>query len=157
VDKTGQTIDFLLTNQRDEQAAKRFLAKVIRRHDVPEKVTIDGSAANEAAIKSYNAAHGTAITIRKRKYVNNVVEQDHRAVICGMNRACSNWSLPCSSRSGNGGARSKLVSLSSTKFGRCVSPENVTNPWGLLTVPPGRANPAEAPRPLSNFYREKRT
>jgi putative transposase len=80
VDKTGQTIDFLLTEQRDEPAAKRFLTKAIRRHGVPEKSTIDGSAANEAAIKSYNEEHGTAITIRKRKYLNNVVEQDHRAV-----------------------------------------------------------------------------
>src|SRR3954453_3999215 len=61
VDKTGQTIDFLLTEQRDEHAAKRFLIKAIRRHGVPAKITIDGSAANEAAIKSYNAEHGTAI------------------------------------------------------------------------------------------------
>src|SRR6266850_696303 len=80
VDKTGQTIDFLLTAQRDEQAAKRFLTKAIRRHGVPEKITIDGSAANEAAIKSYNEEHGTAIIIRKIKYLNNIVEQDHRAV-----------------------------------------------------------------------------
>ena len=80
VEKTGQTIDFLLTEQRDEHAAKRFLIKAIRRHGVPETITIDGSAANEAAIKSYNAEHGTAITIRKRKYLNHVVEQDHRAV-----------------------------------------------------------------------------
>src|SRR5262249_17796603 len=80
VDKTGQTIDFLLTEQRDEQAAKRFLTKAIRRHGVPEKITIDGSAANEAAIKSYNEEHGTAIAIRKRKYLNNIVEQDHRGV-----------------------------------------------------------------------------
>ena len=74
VDKTGQTIDFLLTAQRDEQAAKRFLTKAIRRHGVPEKITIDGSAANEAAIKSYNEEHGTAIAIRKIKYLNNIVE-----------------------------------------------------------------------------------
>src|SRR5256886_3979560 len=80
VDKTGQTIDFLLTEQRDEQAAKRFLTKAIRRHGVPEKITIDGSAANAAAIKSYNAEHGTAIAIRKIKYLNNIVEQDHRGV-----------------------------------------------------------------------------
>jgi putative transposase len=74
VDKTGQTIDFLLTAQRDEPAAKRFLTKAIRRHGVPEKITIDGSAANEAAIKSYNEEHGTAIAIRKIKYLNNIVE-----------------------------------------------------------------------------------
>src|SRR5215467_12811222 len=80
VDKMGQTIDFLLTKERDEQAAKRFLTKAIRRHGVPEKITIDGSAANEAAIKSYNEAHGTAMTIRKMKYLNNIVEQDHRGV-----------------------------------------------------------------------------
>ena len=80
VDKQGQTIDFLLTEQRDEQAAKRFLTKAIRRHGVPEKITIDGSAANEAAIKSYNEEHGTVIAIRKIKYLNNIVEQDHRGV-----------------------------------------------------------------------------
>ena len=47
---------------------------------MPEKITIDGSAANEAAIKSYNEEHGTAIAIRKIKYLNNIVEQDHRGV-----------------------------------------------------------------------------
>ena len=80
VDKQGQTIDFLLTEHRDEEAALRFLKKAIRRHGVPEKITIDGSAANEAAIKRYNEEHGTAIVIRKTKYLNNIVEQDHRAV-----------------------------------------------------------------------------
>src|SRR6266704_3220618 len=80
VDKHGHTIDFLLTQERDEQAAKRFLTKAIRRHGVPEKITIDGSAANEAAIKSYNEENGTAIAIRKVKDLNNIVEQDHRAV-----------------------------------------------------------------------------
>ena len=81
VDKHGQTIDFLLTEQRDEQAAKTFLTKAMRRHGgVPEKITIDGSAANEAAIKNYNEEHGTAIIIRKTKYLNNIVEQDHRAI-----------------------------------------------------------------------------
>jgi transposase-like protein len=80
VDKTGQTIDFLLTEQRDEKAAKRFLTKAIRRHGVPEKITIDGSEANAAAIRSYNQEHGTTIVIRQVKYLNNIVEQDHRAV-----------------------------------------------------------------------------
>jgi transposase-like protein len=80
VDKTGQTIDFLLTEQRDERAAKRFLTKAIRRHGVPETITIDGSAANKAAIESYNTEHGTTIAIRQVKYLNNIVEQDHRGV-----------------------------------------------------------------------------
>ncbi len=80
VDKTGQTIDVLLTEQRDERAAMCFLTKAIRRHGVPEKITIDGSEANAAAIRGYNEAHGTAIIIRQVKYLNNVVEQDHRCV-----------------------------------------------------------------------------
>jgi putative transposase len=80
VDKKGQTIDFLLTEQRDERAAKRFLTKAIRRHGVPAKITIDGSEANAAAIRSYNTEHGTTIAIRQIKYLNNVIEQDHRAV-----------------------------------------------------------------------------
>jgi putative transposase len=78
--QTRADLDFLLTKQRDERAAKRFLTKAIRRHGVPEKITIDGSAANKAAIESYNAEHGTTITIRQIKYLNNIVEQDHRAI-----------------------------------------------------------------------------
>jgi putative transposase len=80
VDKSGQTIDFLLTEHRDKEAALRFLKKAIRRHGVPETITIDGSDANEAAIKRYNEDHGTNIIIRQVKYLNNIVEQDHRGV-----------------------------------------------------------------------------
>ena len=80
VDKTGQTIDFLLTAQQDKHAATRFLTQAIRRHGVPETITIDGSEANAAALRGYYEEHGTAIIIRQVKYLNNVVEQDHRAV-----------------------------------------------------------------------------
>jgi transposase-like protein len=52
----------------------------MRRHGAPEKIPIDGSAAHEAAIKSYNEEHGTAIAIRQVKYLNTLVEQDHRWV-----------------------------------------------------------------------------
>jgi putative transposase len=51
VDKQGQTSDFLLTEHRDTEAALRFLKKAIRRNGLPETSTIDGSDANEAAIK----------------------------------------------------------------------------------------------------------
>jgi putative transposase len=71
VDKHGQTMDFLLTEHRDKEAALRFLKKAIRRHGLPETITIDGSDANEAAIKSYNEEHGTHIAIRQVKYLNN--------------------------------------------------------------------------------------
>jgi putative transposase len=80
VDKHGQTIDFLLTEQRDQEAALRFLTQAIRRHGVPETITIDGSEANAAAIKRDNEAHGTAIIIRQVKYLKNMIEQDYRGV-----------------------------------------------------------------------------
>jgi putative transposase len=47
---------------------------------VPETITIDGSEANASAIRGYNEAHGTTIAARQVRYLNNVVEQDHRAV-----------------------------------------------------------------------------
>jgi putative transposase len=80
VDKYGKTIDFLLTEHRDAEAALRFLKKAIRRNGLPETITIDGSDANEAAIKRYNEEHGTSMSIRQVKYLNNIVEQDHRGV-----------------------------------------------------------------------------
>ena len=70
VDKHGQTIDFLLTEHRDTEAALRFLKKAIRRNGVPETITIDGSDANEAAIKRHNEEHGIIIHIRQVKYLN---------------------------------------------------------------------------------------
>ena len=80
VDKHGQTIDFLLTEHRDKEAARRFLKQAIRRNRLPETITTDGSEANEAAIKNYNSEHGTTIVIRQVKYLNSIVEQAHRAV-----------------------------------------------------------------------------
>ena len=80
VDKEGHTIDFLLTPQRDQDAAAAFLRKAIRSQQLPEKITIDESGANTAAIKHYNRTHKTAIVIRHSKYLNNIVEQDPRAV-----------------------------------------------------------------------------
>jgi putative transposase len=45
-----------------------------------EKITIDKSGANTAAIESYNKDHDAGIEIRQVKYLNNIVKQDHRAV-----------------------------------------------------------------------------
>ncbi|MGI0120469.1 IS6 family transposase [Zooshikella sp. RANM57] len=80
VDKAGQTIDFLLTKLRDTKAAKRFFKKAIRANGVPEKVTIDGSAANKAAIEAINKELEKPVVIRQVKYLNNIVEQDHRFI-----------------------------------------------------------------------------
>ena len=67
VDKYGQTLDFRLTEHRDNAAALRFLSQAIRRHGVPETIMIDGSDANETAIKSYNEQHEPHIIIRQVK------------------------------------------------------------------------------------------
>ena len=80
VDGDGQTVDFLLTPQRNRAAAEALLHKAIRLHGVPEKITIDQSGSNTSAIKHYNRKQKTMITIRQSKYLNNLVEQDHRAV-----------------------------------------------------------------------------
>jgi len=80
VDKAGATADFLLTAHRDRKAASRFLRKATACHGVPEKITIDKSGANRAAIETFNAEQGADIEIRQDKYLNNIVEQDHRSV-----------------------------------------------------------------------------
>ena len=63
VDKAGATVDFLLTAKRDRKAALRFLRKAFGQHGTPEKITIDKSGANTAAIESYNADHKASIEI----------------------------------------------------------------------------------------------
>jgi putative transposase len=80
VDKEGQTVDFLLTARRDKQAALRFFRKAVRQHGLPDKVTIDKSGANAAAIEALQEETGHKIEIRQSKYLNNLVEQDHRAI-----------------------------------------------------------------------------
>ena len=73
-------MDFLLTAKRDKAAARRFLQRAINLHDVPEKITIDKSGANTAAIESVKADAYVDIMICQNKYLNKIVEQDHRAI-----------------------------------------------------------------------------
>lgn len=80
VDKQGQTVDFLLTAKRDAAAARRFFEKAMRHNTVPDKVTMDKSGANQAALEQLNNEREVPITIRQVKYLNNIVEQDHRAI-----------------------------------------------------------------------------
>jgi transposase-like protein len=80
VDRDGNTIDFLLRAKRDKVAAQRFFEKAINQSGVPETVTIDKSGANLAALDAINGNRETPIKIRQSKYLNNLVEQDHRAI-----------------------------------------------------------------------------
>jgi transposase-like protein len=82
VDKRNNTIDFYLSEKRDLQAAKAFLKKAISHNGLPEKVNIDKSGANLAALEETNLdpAYSNTILIRQIKYLNDLIEQDHRAI-----------------------------------------------------------------------------
>ncbi|CDM89658.1 transposase [Xenorhabdus bovienii] len=82
VDSDGKTVDFLLTARRDKAAALRFFKKAMRQHGQPDVVTMDKSGANKAAVDELNQGKPKeeAIVIRQNKYLNNLIEQDHRNI-----------------------------------------------------------------------------
>jgi IS6 family transposase len=84
VDSTGQTIDFLLTAKRDTAAAKRFLVKAMEASGsaMPRVINVDKNPAYLAAVEALKA-DGTVprrVRLRQCKYLNNIIEQDHRTV-----------------------------------------------------------------------------
>jgi putative transposase len=85
IDKFGATLDFMLSEHRDEEAATRFLKKAIENNEWPDKVVIDKSGANYAGLMNINTVlflHGVTcfIDIFQVKYLNNIIEQDHRFI-----------------------------------------------------------------------------
>lgn len=89
VDKFGKTIDFMVSEKRDKDAVLRFFCKAIGENGPPEKVTMDKSGSNKSGIDAINLFLFTLfctvktifqITVRQIKYLNNIIEQDHRAV-----------------------------------------------------------------------------
>ena len=89
VDKEGKTIDFMLSEKRDEPAARAFFEKAIDSSGLPEKVTMDKSGSNKAGINTINlylvvlfllGGVYCQITMRQIKYLNNIIEQDHRFI-----------------------------------------------------------------------------
>jgi putative transposase len=85
VDKNGKTLDFMLSEQRDAKAARRFFKQAIETNDLPDKVVIDKSGANLAGLLWTNVIlkfeNGSKlIKILQVKYLNNIVEQDHRFI-----------------------------------------------------------------------------
>jgi transposase-like protein len=80
VDKQGNTLDFLLSATRDTRAALRFLRKALKENGKPSLVNIDQSGANHAGLKQLNRDNKTRIKIRQCKYLNNIIEQDHRRI-----------------------------------------------------------------------------
>lgn len=82
VDSAGNTIEFLLRKYRDAAAAKAFFRKAFKHNGYPEKVTIDKSGSNISALKSTNEEllADQKIEVRQIKYLNNIIEQDHRFI-----------------------------------------------------------------------------
>ncbi|CDZ76787.1 Transposase IS66 family protein [Legionella massiliensis] len=89
VDKEGHTVDFMLSEKRDELAARTFFLKVIGSSGIPQTVAMDKSGANKAGIDTINLHLAllfmlgglfVQIKVRQVKYLNNIVEQDHRFI-----------------------------------------------------------------------------
>jgi putative transposase len=82
VDTAGNTIEFLLRKYRDKVAAKAFFRKAFKNNDIPEKVNIDKSQSNRSALNSANEklSDKQQIIIQQNKYLNNLIEQDHRFI-----------------------------------------------------------------------------
>jgi len=82
VDSLGNTIEFLIRKHRDKVAAKAFFRKAFKNNGLPEKVNIDKSGSNISALKSLNETlpEDGQIEIRQNKYLNNMIEQDHRFI-----------------------------------------------------------------------------
>ena len=85
VDRDGQTLDFLLSERRDLPAARRFFKRAIATNGVPDRIVIDKSGANLAGLQAVNVilkftGEGRMVTIRQVKYLNNILEQDHRFI-----------------------------------------------------------------------------
>uniref|UniRef100_UPI0011B5618C DDE-type integrase/transposase/recombinase n=2 Tax=Vibrio cyclitrophicus TaxID=47951 RepID=UPI0011B5618C len=84
IDKFEKVIDYYLSPNRNEPAAKAFLNKAIAQNGLPRKVVIDGSKSNYAAIDSMNVQLWLTgyfmlplVEIDNIKYLNNIVEQSH--------------------------------------------------------------------------------
>jgi transposase, IS6 family len=84
VDSTGQTIEFLLTAKRDAAAAKRFFQKALSSpgNPVPRIINVNKNPAFPPAVEALRAKEilPGRVRLRQCKYLNNVVEQDHRTV-----------------------------------------------------------------------------
>jgi putative transposase len=89
VDSNGDTVEFWFSEKRNLAAGKRFLRKALKRHGRPERIVIDGSQTNREAIlacgtidrlQDRSRRQLKPIRIWKSAYLNNRIEQDHRAI-----------------------------------------------------------------------------
>jgi transposase, IS6 family len=84
VDSTGQTIDFMLSARREARAAKRFFRKMLKAasHSSPRVINVDKNRSYPLAVgqlKEEGTLHNLT-QLRQSKYLNNLIEQDHRFI-----------------------------------------------------------------------------
>ncbi|OUB60707.1 IS6 family transposase, partial [Bacillus thuringiensis] len=84
VDSEGNTLDFYLSKKRDAKAAKCFLKKALASFHVtkPRVITVDGNKAYPVAIRELKNEKSIpyGMPLRVKKYLNNMIEQDHRFI-----------------------------------------------------------------------------
>jgi putative transposase len=89
IDSNGDTVEFWFSERRNLAAANRFLRKALKRHGRPDRIVIDGSQTNREAIlccdtmdrlQNRSRRQLKPIRIRQSAYLNNRIEQDHRAI-----------------------------------------------------------------------------
>ncbi|RWW91722.1 IS6 family transposase [Flavobacterium cerinum] len=102
VDKLGNTVDFLLTKRRQRISSQSFLIKAINNNYKPRVITIDKSGSNTGAIKIYNKRSFSKIKIRQFKYLNNIIEQDHRFIKWGIQNGLGFKNFESAKRTING-------------------------------------------------------
>jgi len=129
VDSTGATLDFLLSAKQDAAAAKRFLAKALGQQNrpAPRVINTDGHAAYPPAIAQLKS-EGTldsGCQHRPVPYLNNVLEQDHRAIKRRVNA-------------------SQGRSPSSQEQGKCQGPRRLKSSWDACLISSFRATLARS-------------
>jgi len=94
IDSAGATIDFLLSALRDADAAKRLFRKALsdRSHPQPRVINTDLAPIYSAAIADIKKEGALRRRCRHRpvQYLNNILEQDHRAIKSGIAKAAMN-------------------------------------------------------------------
>ena len=84
VDKHGRSVDFMLRPDRRIAAAQAFFRKALASHPdrAPRKITLDGHLPSHRALRLLRREHPAwrRVRVRSSKYLNNIIEQDHRAI-----------------------------------------------------------------------------
>ena len=129
VDKEGNTIDFLLRYRRNKVAAKAFFKKAFKESGRPDLVNIDKSGSNKSALVyiNNNLTEDQQIKIRQNKYLNNIVEQDHRFI--------KKRTRPMLGFKNFYSAKSKLAGIESVMMiqkGQLIGTEKNRNSWNAF-------------------------